>query len=82
MRHAEADRGLLGPERGVVARLVAVLEGVAFWAAATFPFVHLGAVVLYARGTLPGTVLVALAAVHAAAIVAGHRHNRADGGDA
>jgi len=69
----------MGPVSGVVARLLALVEGVAFWTAATFPFAHVGAVLLYARGSLSDTMLVGLLAVHVAAIVAGHRHNRLEG---
>lgn len=79
MRHAGVPGGLFQPLARALARLVAVLEGVAFWAAATFPFVHLAAVAMYAQDALSGTVLVGLAAMNAVAIVLGHRHNRLGG---
>lgn len=76
MRHARVPARLFEPLAWALARLVAFLEGVAFWAAATFPVVHLTAIAFYAQDALSGTVLVGLAAVNAAAILAGHRHNR------
>ena len=76
MRYAIVPGELFEPLGWVLARLVALLEGVAFWAAATFPFVHVAAVVLYARESLSGTALVLLVALNAVAIVAGHRYNR------
>ena len=55
-------------------RLVAFVEGVAFWAAATFPFVHVAAGLLYVRESVPASTPVVLGLINAAAIVVGYRH--------
>ena len=55
-------------------RLVAFVEGVAFWTTATFPFVHIAAGLLYVHESVPASTLVLLGLVNAAAIVVGHRH--------
>ena len=70
----------LGPVVRLLGRVVTLLEGMAFWTAAVFPFVHLGAFLLHARGSLGGTAITLLAAVNLVAIVAGHRYggNRRD----
>jgi hypothetical protein len=80
MRHAEVSGRLVEPLGRAVGRLLAFVEGVAFWAAATFPLVHVAAGLLYVQETIRTEGLVGLALVHAAAIVVGHRYNR-DGGD-
>lgn len=79
MQHADIRRRSLRPVSGLLSRLVAVFEGIAFWTAATFPFAHVGALLLYANGALSGTAIVGLVAVHVTAILAGHRHNQTDG---
>ena len=76
MRYAIVPGELFEPLGWVLARLVALLEGVAFWAAAAFPFVHAAAGLLYVRESISTSVLVGLALLHATAIVVGHRYNR------
>ena len=46
----------------------------AFWAAATFPFVHVAAGLLYVHESVPPSTLVLLGLVNAAVVVVGHRH--------
>lgn len=75
MRHATVSGRLSEPFGWALGRLLAFVEGVAFWAAAAFPFVHVAAVGLYVRGSLSETTLAVLVVLHAAAIVAGHRHD-------
>ena len=74
MRHAMVPGRLFEPLGWALGRLVTLVEGVAFWAAATFPFVHVAAGLLYVRESIPASTLVALALINAAAIVVGHRH--------
>ena len=76
MRHATVTDRLFDPLGWALGRLLAVVEGVAFWAAAAFPFVHAAAGLLYMRESISTSVLIGLALVHAAAIVVGHRYNR------
>ena len=76
MRYAIVPGGLFEPLGWAFTQLVALLEAVAFWTAATFPLVHVVAVVLYVRESLPGTALLLLVGLNAVAIVAGHRYNR------
>ena len=65
---------LFEPLGWALGRLLALVEGVAFWAAATFPFVHVAAGLLYVQETISAPTLVTLALINAAAIVVGHRH--------
>jgi hypothetical protein len=80
MRHATVTGRLFEPFSWALGRLLTVVEGMAFWAAATFPVVHAAAGLLYVYGTLRTEVLVGLALVHATAIVVGHRYNCGGGG--
>ncbi len=77
MKHAVASRPS-GPAVRLLGRFVALLEGMAFWTAAAFPFVHLGAFLLYARESLAGTTVALLVAVNLVAIVVGHRYDGRD----
>ena len=79
MRHATVARPF-GPMIRLLGRVVTLLEGMAFWTAAVFPFVHLGAFLLHARGSLGGTTIALLVAVNIVAIVVGHRYD-GDRGD-
>ena len=74
MRHTMVPGRLSEPLGRALGRLVAFVEGVAFWAAATFPFVHVAAGLLYVRESVPASTLVLLGLVNATAIVIGHRH--------
>jgi hypothetical protein len=65
---------LFGPLGLALGRLVAFVEAVAFWAAATFPFVYVAAGLLYVRESIPASALVLLGLVNAVAVVVGHRH--------
>ena len=65
---------LSGPPSRALGRLVAFVEGVAFWATATFPFVHVAAGLLYVHESVPASTLILLGLVNAIAIVVGHRH--------
>jgi hypothetical protein len=76
MRHATGPGRLFEPLGRAVGRLTGFVEGVAFWAAATFPFVHLAAALLYVQESISSSGLVALAVLNAAAIVVGHRYKR------
>ena len=69
-----------GPVVRLLRWVVTLLEGMAFWTAAVFPFVHLGAFLLHARESLGGTTIALLVAVNLVAIVVGHRYdgNRGD----
>ena len=69
----------LGPVVRLLGRVVTLLEGMAFWTAAVFPFVHLSAFLLHARGSLGGTTVALLVAVNLVAIVAGHRYDGSRG---
>ena len=73
MRHVVTAQPF-GPVVRLLGRVVTLLEGMAFWTAAAFPFVYLGAFLLHARGSLGGTAITLLAAVNLVAIVAGHRY--------
>ena len=79
MRHVVTAQPF-GPVVRLLGRVVTLLEGMAFWTAAVFPFVHLGAFLLHARESLGGTTIALLVAVNLVAIVAGHRYggNRRD----
>ena len=79
MRHVVTAQPL-APVIRLLGGVVTLLEGVAFWTAAVFPFVHLGAFLLHARGSLGGTTIALLVAVNLGAIVVGHRHD-GDRGD-
>ena len=76
MRHATVTGRLLEPLGWALGRLLAVVEGVAFWAAAAFSLVHAAAGLLYVRESISTSVFVGLALLHATAIVVGHRYNR------
>ena len=80
MNHATVSGRLFGPLGWALGRLLAVVEGVAFWAAATFPLVHAAAGLLSVHEPIRAEVLVGLALVHATAIFVGHRYNRGEGG--
>ena len=69
----------LGPVVRLLGRVVTLLEGMAFWTAAVFPFVHLGAFLLHARESLGGTTVASLVAVNLVAIVVGHRYDGSRG---
>jgi len=75
MRHIMAPSRLFEPLGLALGRLVAFVEGVAFWAAAMFPFVYVAAGLLYVRESVPASTPVLLGLVNAAAIVVGHRHS-------
>ena len=79
MRHATVTDRLFEP-LGWALGLLAVVEGVAFWTAAAFPFVHAAAGLLYVRESISTSVLVGLALLHVTAIIVGHRYNRGGGG--
>jgi hypothetical protein len=76
MRHATVTGRLLEPLGWALGRLLTVVEGMAFWTAAAFPFVHAAVGLLYVRESISTSVLVGLALLHATAIVIGHRYNR------
>ena len=80
MRHATVTGRLFEPLGWALGRLLAVVEGMAFWAAAAFPFVHAAAGLLYVRESITTSLLLGLALLHATAIVVGHRYNRGGGG--
>ena len=80
MRHVTLSGRLFEPLGWALGRLLAVVEGVAFWAAAAFPFVHVAAGLLAVQETIRTEVLVGLALGHAAAIVVGHRYDPDGGG--
>jgi hypothetical protein len=80
MGHATVSGRLVEPLGRALSRFLTFVEGVAFWAAATFPFVHVAAGLLAVQGTIRTEVLVGLALGHAAAIVVGHRYNHDAGG--
>ena len=80
MGYATVSGRLFEPLGWALGRLLAVVEGVAFWTAVTFPLVHAAAGLLYVRETIWTEVLLGLALVHAAAIVVGHQYNRDGGG--
>ena len=80
MRHATVTGRLFEPLGWALGRLLAVVEWVAFWTAAAFPFVHAAAGLLYVQESISTSVLVGLALAHATAIVVGHRYNRGGGG--
>jgi hypothetical protein len=76
MRHATFPGVLFEPIGRALGRLLAFVEGVAFWAAAMFPFVHVGAGLLYVQDSIRTEAFVGLALLNAAAIVVGHRYDR------
>lgn len=76
MRHARTTGGFPTVLRWVFAHLVAFVEATAFWVAATSPFAHIAAYLLYVRDAVSGTALLGLVALNAVAIVIGHHHDR------
>ena len=80
MRHVTVTGRLFEPLGWALGRLLAVVEGVAFWAAAAFPFVHAAAGLLYVRESIWMEVLIGLALVHVTAIIVGHRYGHDGGG--
>lgn len=71
--HSHETRLLRSPGR-VVGVCLAVVEAVAFWAAALFPVVHLLILGTVGYGSSPAAVLPWLVGGHALAVVAGYRH--------
>ena len=59
-----------------IGRVVAAVEGIAFWTAVTLPALYGPALALYAAEALSGTALAGLVGTHVLALVVGHRYNR------
>ena len=78
MRHVVTAQPF-GPVVRLLGWVVTLLEGMAFWTAAVFPFVHFGAFLLHARESLSGTTIALLVVVNLVAIVVGHRYDGAGG---
>lgn len=57
---------------------LAAVSGVAFWAAALFPVVHVLFLAAVSHGDAPGTVLVWPVAGHALAVLGGHQYDPPD----
>ena len=72
--HAMVPGRPFEPLGRALGRLLALVEGVASWAAATFPFAHAAAGLLYVRELVPASTLVLLGLVNAVVVVVGHRH--------
>ncbi|KYH26541.1 hypothetical protein HAPAU_16400 [Halalkalicoccus paucihalophilus] len=63
-------------DRFVVSTLSRPIEAIAFWSAIALPFLYLPLLVSGLGSTAQLTAFLALLAIHAAAIVCGHRYNR------
>ena len=74
MRHTMVPGRPFEPLGRALGRLLALVEGVAFRAAATFPLVHVAAGLLYVHESVPASTLVLLGLINAAVVVVGHRH--------
>lgn len=66
------------PERAasLLARLARSLEAAAFWSAIALPFLYVPLLVNGVATTAQFTAFLTLLALHALAIVGGHRYNR------
>jgi hypothetical protein len=74
MRHATVPHRLSEPLRAAIGTILALVEGVAFWAAAVFPLVYVVALLLYDAGIVSEAELVGLVALNAVSILVGHHH--------
>lgn len=64
------------PNRIAVSTLARPFEAAAFWSAIALPFLYLPLLISGLGSSAQLTAFLALLALHAVAIVGGHRHNR------
>lgn len=72
----DGDQSTDHPNRLAISTLSRPFEAAAFWSAIALPFLYLPLLVSGLGSSAQLTAFLALLALHAVAIVGGHRHNR------
>lgn len=75
--NTDAEQSADGQRRVAVSALARPFEAAAFWSAIALPFLYLPLMFSGLESTSQLSAFVALLALHAVSIVAGHRYNRA-----